>query len=195
MITSFVYVIVLVEPADARIHGDGNRIHSALRCEKVENSMTSNPGNGNGSGSLVRSEPLGHDYTLSECDLDPLQALVTGLEKCHSVTVRRSPSVCLTMIPAEDSLEQQKFFLGEALTTECEVSVDGRTGYGLCLGDEPVRAYCIAIVDALLYGGGSVPHELEAFLQEQSRIVSRRDQDEFDLILQTKVDFKLMEEE
>lgn len=148
-------------------------------------------GNSNGTGGAA----LGSDYTLCECDLEPLKGLVAELEQSHTVVVRRSPSVCLTMIPAEDSLEGQKFYLGEALATECEVAVDGTSGFGLCLGDEPVRAYCIAVVDALLHGGGPVLPEIEAFLDEQGQIVARRDRDEFDLVLQTQVNFKLMEEE
>ena len=138
---------------------------------------------------------LGYDYTLCECDLEPLRQLVSQLEQTYAVAVRKSPSVCLTMIPAEDSLEKQKFYLGEALTTECEVAVDEKPGFGLCLGDEPVRSYCIAVVDALLHGDGPAPPEIDAFFREQGPIVARRDQDEFDLVLQTQVDFKLMEEE
>ncbi len=137
---------------------------------------------------------LGSDYTLCECELEPLKLLVAQLEQLYTVSIRKHPSVCLTMIPAEDSLEQQKFYLGEALTTECEVLVDGHPGFGLCLGDEPVRAYSIAVVDALLHSGNAIPDKVETFLGEQSKIVARRDQDEFDLILQTQVDFKLMEE-
>ena len=148
----------------------------------------------NGNSNAGRSADLGHDYTLCECDLEPLKGLVSQLEQSHAVTVRRSPAVCLTMIPAEDSLEQQKFYLGEAVTTECEVVVDGLPGFGLCLGDEPVRAYCVAVVDALLQADRPLPKEIEAFLREQGELVARRDQAEFDLILQTQVDFKLMEE-
>lgn len=146
------------------------------------------------SGAQAKGDP-GFDYTLCECELEPLQQLVSRLEQSHSVAVRKAPSICLTMIPAEDSLEGQKFYLGEALTTECEVTVDGLDGFGLCLGDEPVRAYSIAVVDALLHGGGPVPQEIEAFLREQGERVARRDRDEYNLILQTQVDFKLMEEE
>jgi alpha-D-ribose 1-methylphosphonate 5-triphosphate synthase subunit PhnG len=138
---------------------------------------------------------LNSDYTLCECELEPLKQLVSRLEQVHQVEIRKSPSICLTMIPAEDSLEAQKFYLGEALTIECEVAVDGQPGFGLCLGEEPVRAYCIAVVDALLHGGEPVPSEAEAFLLEHGQRVARRDQDEFDLVLQTQVDFKLMEEE
>ncbi len=118
-----------------------------------------------------------------------------GLEATYQVTVSRPPLVCLTMIPAEDSLEKQKFFLGEALTTECEVLVEQQPGYGLCLGDEPVRTYCMAVVDAFVHGVSSTPAKIEAFLHQQQAVLARRQQEEFDLILQTQVDFKLMEEE
>jgi alpha-D-ribose 1-methylphosphonate 5-triphosphate synthase subunit PhnG len=144
--------------------------------------------------SAVERAELGSDYTLCECELEPLRQLVSELERSYPVSIRKHPSVCLTMIPAEDSLEQQKFYLGEALTTECEVVVDGHPGFGLCLGDEPVRAYSIAVVDALLHSGQPAPAAVEVFLREQGKMVARRDQDEFDLILQTQVDFKLMEE-
>ena len=134
------------------------------------------------------------DYIVCECGLEPLQRLVEQLESTCQVEVRKAPSICLTMIPAEDSLEAQPFFLGEALTSECEVSVDGAIGFGICLGEEPVRAYCIAVIDACRHGRTPCPPEISAFLLEQGKLVAQRDQDEFDLILQTQVDFKLMEE-
>lgn len=148
----------------------------------------------NGNSHAAGNAEMGFDYTLCECDLQPLQGLISEFERSCQITVRKPPSVCLTMIPAEDSLEQQKFYLGEALTTECEVAVDGLPGFGLCLGDEPVRAYCLAVADALLHSGRPIPDALQEFLRTQTQIVARRDQDEFDLILQTQVDFKLMEE-
>jgi phosphonate C-P lyase system protein PhnG len=148
-------------------------------------------GNSNGTSSVG----LGPDYTLCECDLEPLKQLVSRLEQSYQIEIRKNPSVCLAMIPAEDSLEKQKFYLGEALATECEVAVKGRPGFGLCLGEEPVRAYCLAVVDSLLHGDGPAPSEIDAFLVEHGQLVARRDQDEFDLILQTQVDFKLMEQE
>jgi phosphonate C-P lyase system protein PhnG len=135
-----------------------------------------------------------YDKTLCECDLEPLQRLVEQIEQQSTVQILKRPSVCLTMIPAEDSLERQKFYLGEALTTDCEVLVDGIPGYGLCLGDEAQRCYCIAVLDAQLNTGSEIPSWVEAFLKEQSAVVAHHEQDEYNLILQTQVDFKLMEE-
>jgi phosphonate C-P lyase system protein PhnG len=135
------------------------------------------------------------DYVLCECDIEPLSGLVSELEKKHAIAIVRQPTVCLTMIRAEDSLEKQEFYLGEALTTECEVSVDGAPGYGLCLGEEPMRGYCMAVLDALLQGQGECPAEVGQFLERERQTISARDEREFNLILRTHVDFKLMEEE
>lgn len=126
--------------------------------------------------------------------MEPLQSLVSRLEEGRDVTLVKPPATVLTMLAAEDSLEGQRFFLGEALTTECEVLVDGSTGFGLCLGDEPMRGYCLAVVDALS-GDGRCLAEIECFLAEHAEIVGRRERAEFNLILSTEVDFKLMEEE
>jgi alpha-D-ribose 1-methylphosphonate 5-triphosphate synthase subunit PhnG len=136
-----------------------------------------------------------NDYVLCECELEPLAALVSGLEQRHIVTMVKEPAVCLTMIRTEDSLEKQEFYLGEALTTECEVAVDGAPGYGVCLGDEPVRGYCLAVVDALLHRGEAPTEDIDRFLDQHRRLLAEREEQEVNLILRTQVDFKLMEEE
>jgi phosphonate C-P lyase system protein PhnG len=147
----------------------------------------------------IRVMPYDADYVLCECALEPLQELVSGIEQRHRISIVKDPSVCLTMIRAEDSLEKQEFYLGEALTTECEVAVDGAPGYGICLGEEPVRGYCLAVIDALLHdsngNGRSAPPEIEEFIERQGRIVSENQIREFNLTLRTQVDFKLMEQE
>jgi phosphonate C-P lyase system protein PhnG len=135
------------------------------------------------------------DYVLCECELAPFQHLVEALEQRHDVSIVKEPSVCLTMIRAEDSLESQEFYLGEALTTECEVSVDGSAGYGVCLGDEPVRGYCLAVVDALAHGGQPLDADIEAFIERQRALIAAKETEEFNLVLRTQVDFKLMEQE
>jgi phosphonate C-P lyase system protein PhnG len=136
-----------------------------------------------------------NDTVLCECDLPTLQRFVEELETRHEVKLIKAPGICLTMVRAEDSLEKQEFFLGEALTSECEVAVDGAPGYGLCLGEEPVRAYCIAVCDALLQGGREVPVALAEFVATEREKLSARETEEFNHILRTQVDFKLMEQD
>jgi phosphonate C-P lyase system protein PhnG len=136
-----------------------------------------------------------NDYVLGECDLDALRSLVLDLEARHDIAIVKEPTVCLTMIRAEDSLDRQEFYLGEALTTDCEVTVDRQAGYGLCLGDEPVRGYCLAVLDALLHGGAPADPAVGRFIERQRELIATREAEEFNLILRTHVDFKLMEEE
>ena len=138
------------------------------------------------------------DYVLCECDLEPLQDLVSQLELHHRITLVKEPAVCLTMIRAEDSLEKQEFYLGEALTTECEVTVDDQPGFGVCLGEEPVRGYCLAVIDALLDPArcqADVNPKIEEFIERHGGIVTDREKREFNLVLRSQVDFKLMEQE
>ena len=136
-----------------------------------------------------------NDYVLCECDLARLTDLVIGLEQTHSVQIIKAPAICLTMIRAEDSLDKQEFFLGEALTTECEVSVDGSIGCGVCLGEEPVRGYCLAVVDALINRGVPLAPEVEMFIETERVRLAAGEIEEFNHILSTHVDFKLMEQE
>ena len=139
--------------------------------------------------------PHDNDYVLCECDLGRLQELVAALERRHAVVTVKPPSVCLSMIRAEDSLEKQEFYLGEALTTDCEVSVNGSPGYGVCLGEEPVRGYCLAVLDALLHRENAGESEIADFIDRERKILVARETEEFNLILRTQVDFKFMEQE
>ena len=61
-----------------------------------------------------------HDTVLCESDLNALRLLVETLEPRYDITVLKSPGVCLTLIRAEDSLERQEFYLGEALTQHAQ---------------------------------------------------------------------------
>ena len=111
------------------------------------------------------------DYILCECPLEPLEAFVRELEPSYTVVIARPPALCTTMICAEDSVELQPFYLGEALLTETTLALNGQTGHGLCLGDEPVRSYCIAFIDAALLLGGAQASRIQGFLGEQGALL------------------------
>ncbi len=134
------------------------------------------------------------DYVLCEGALDRLIHLVEGLEPQYEIAVTSSPAICLTMLKAEDSVEHQPFFLGEALTTECEVAIQGITGFGVVLEDQPQRAYCLAVVDALEKIRDHNWPAIESFLQAEYAILVEQEAAAANRILQSTVDFKLMEE-
>ena len=134
------------------------------------------------------------DYILCECPLDNLRQLTDQLLTHYQPTLVKTPGICLTMIRAEDSVEKQEFYLGEALTTDCEVVINGHIGYGICLGDEPDRAYCMAVVEAALAQDDAQTTLIQDFLTAQATIIRQAEESEFAHIMRTKVDFKLMEQ-
>lgn len=69
------------------------------------------------------------------------------------------------MARVRETVDGEAFNLGEVLATDCEVSVGGRPGWGLILGDEPEKAICAAILDAALRG--AVPSEVASELREE----------------------------
>lgn len=134
------------------------------------------------------------DYILIEGDLHRIKDFVTQLEAKYTIEITKSPNICLTMIKAEDSLEHQPFYLGEALTTEAEVVINGVTGTGICLGDEPQRSYCLAVFDALIQLSDEHITEINDFLSAEYERILQEEKEEQHQILRTKVDFKLMEQ-
>ncbi|MEM9832716.1 MAG: phosphonate C-P lyase system protein PhnG [Bacteroidota bacterium] len=134
------------------------------------------------------------DYILVEGDLNRIKEFTATAEQQFTIKVTKPPTIALTMVRAQDSVEAQEFYLGEALMTEAEVVIDGITGIGLCLGDEPQRAYCMAVVDALLQGSSAFKQEIEQFLKQEEVAILRQEQQEQAQILRTQVDFKLMKQ-
>ncbi|MEM6830080.1 MAG: phosphonate C-P lyase system protein PhnG [Bacteroidota bacterium] len=134
------------------------------------------------------------DYVIIEGDLTRIKDFVTKMEAKYEVKVTKPPHICLTMIKAEDSLEHQPFYLGEALTTETEVVVNGLTGTGICIGDEPQRSYCLAVVDALVQLKDDHLPEVESFLSDEYEAILKKEKEEQHQVLRTQVDFKLMEQ-
>ena len=134
------------------------------------------------------------DYILVEGDLTRIKNFVLTLEEKYTIAITKPPSVCLTMIRAHDSVEYQEFYLGEALTTEIEVIINNNAGSGICLGDEPERAYCIAVMDALIRLNDDHYPIIQNFLMEEEKKIKEKELEEQSKILKTKVDFKLMEE-
>ena len=138
---------------------------------------------------------MNQDYILCECSLSALENFLTELEKNFKVIVAKSPSICMTMVKAEDSVESQPFYLGEVLTTECQLLVNDKIGYGICIGDEPVRAYCIAFFDAIVGIENEFLPKINQFLKEQFTDIELTQKIEHNHILRTKVDFKIMEQD
>ena len=136
------------------------------------------------------------DEVLCDCSNDRLVEFITKHESNLSIEIVIAPKLGMTMVQAEDSIDFQPFYLGEVLITECQISVNGQLGYGYCMGDAPQRAYCIAIIDALLHS--EVPtllKEVEHFIAAEKELLLQQKLEEYNQVLKTKVDFKIMEQD
>ena len=139
---------------------------------------------------------MNNDEVLTECPNDNLVQFITDIESGLDIQMVIAPKLCMTMVQAEDSIDFQPFYLGEVLITECQVTVNGELGYGYCMGDAPQRAYSIAIIDALLH----IPEhrlqtEIHLFIEKEKAILTKSRLEEYNQILKTKVDFKIMEQD
>ena len=136
------------------------------------------------------------DAVLCECENEALVQLVSNLESKLLVEIVIAPKLGMTMVQAEDSIDFQPFYLGEVLITECQVSVNGQLGYGYCMGDAPQRAYSIAIIDAIMHTECHPKQsDVHVFIEIEKAKLLKQQLEEYNQVLKTKVDFKIMEQD
>lgn len=134
------------------------------------------------------------DYISIEGDLNRIKSFVEYLEKKYEIKITKKPTIGLTMVKANDSVEYQEFYLGEVLITEAEVSVNDKVGVGICIGDEPIRCYCQAVIDAVVQLKDENYDKVDSFLKKETDFIINKEKEENYEILKTKVNFKLMEQ-
>lgn len=88
-------------------------------------------------------------YILAHTKIDKLEKEVEKLEKLYKISKVKEPEMGLAMIKVKDGVYKENFYIGELLITECSVHVEGILGMGIVQGDEPKRAYLMAVIDAV----------------------------------------------
>lgn len=120
-------------------------------------------------------------------------ALANEIKGRYSVAVMDEPNHGLVMVKVRETAQKSLFYLGEVLVTECKVQIEGAVGIGIVKGDEPEKAYDLAVIDGAY---AARLEETEAWtallLSEGERLAAKR-QDEQTSVLRTKVDFETMD--
>lgn len=130
---------------------------------------------------------------LAAGDLAVWQVLAENIAAGYEIKVLQEPETCMTMMQAVDSVGCTPFYAGEVLMTEAVVSINAVMGFGFVLEDEPVRALCMAIIDAAL--GAHIKEEREirqCISAEEARLIELQRR-EISLVAATKVRFAIME--
>ncbi|MCL1632159.1 phosphonate C-P lyase system protein PhnG [Sporolactobacillus sp. CPB3-1] len=132
--------------------------------------------------------------TMSACSLPLLEQIAQQITQEQQVQVEREPQTSLIMAKAKDSVSSQPFYLGEVLVTECTISVNQKLGIGIVVGEKPLRAYCMAIIDAALNAGVPVLDRWGDRLRAEKQQLQKEHALEYARCAQSQVHFDTMEE-
>ena len=130
---------------------------------------------------------------LAETRPDVVARLATQVEAMVNIEVTRSPSQGLLLAMVEDSVEGNPFHPAEILASTCEVRLNGRLGYGICLGGDLARAKNAAVVDAALQADLPLRQEILEVLAEERRWLRAIRHEEREIVQATRVRFDTME--
>ena len=125
--------------------------------------------------------------TVEKVDRKILQILAKA-----SVSIRREPTTGLVMMTVTDGAGMD-FHLGEVLVTEAEVEYEGKVGYAMVVGNNPVKALVRAGVSAIMESADS-PYKvrLYKYLVQQAKKISTTENIAEALSASTKVNFESM---
>ncbi|MDD9266744.1 phosphonate C-P lyase system protein PhnG [Paenibacillus sp. MAHUQ-63] len=130
---------------------------------------------------------------LVDGSLNLAAALAGEIKSSYPVALIEEPNHGLVMVRVRETAKMSLFYLGEVLVTECKVRVEGALGIGIVKGDEPEKAYDLAVIDAA-YAAGLV--ETAAWfgrLQAEGQRIAADRHARHMQVLQTKVDFETMD--
>lgn len=134
-------------------------------------------------------EPTHHLSTLSRADADSVkffaEALIPSLEPIQVLRNRTG----LVMLPMEETVRGEVFYLGEVLVAEALVEACGATGYGACLGRDLEQALALALIDAA-YSAEIERPRIAAFVAAQTALLADADAQLLQQVARTKVDLE-----
>ena len=130
---------------------------------------------------------------MAEGNLSVWEDLAEMIATKHEIKVLRQPETCMAMMPAIDSVGHTPFYVGEVLMTEAVVSISGASGFGFVMEDDPVRALCIAIIDAALTAKVAEETEIQLIIAAEQAYVINRQRHEEKLVAATRVHFAIKE--
>lgn len=87
---------------------------------------------------------------LARAPIDLLRQAFAERRENHVARAHVGPEVCLLQLRVKAPATGTPFHLGEATVTRCVVSVCGRRGYAVVLGNDPERSELAAFFDGLL---------------------------------------------
>lgn len=119
--------------------------------------------------------------------------LAKEIGDCYEIDIVEQPNHGLVMVQVRETAQKSLFYLGEVLVTECKVRIAGQIGIGLIKGDEPEKAYELAVIDAAYTAQLKETAEWSDRLYMAYEQLQQAYADEHAQVLRTKVDFETMD--
>lgn len=124
---------------------------------------------------------------------DIASALAGEIKSRYDIEMMEDPNHGLVMVRVRETAQKSLFYLGEVLVTECKVRISGKMGVGIVKGDEPGKAYDLAVIDAAYAAGLEETAAWSAILQAEISCLENERAAYQAQVLRTKVDFETMD--
>lgn len=129
---------------------------------------------------------------LSKADRDCVMELSNKIMTKHQVVIIKSPEKALAMIKMREPVKESLFYIGEVIVTEATVSVDGKNGMAVAMGDDFEKTLAMAVIDAAC--NADVFFDYDILLQLEKKQIDREEKKNA-IFKKTMVDFHAMDTE
>lgn len=113
--------------------------------------------------------------------------------KKYNVIVVEESNDGVVMVKLREKAKSSLFYLGEVLITECKVMINGSLGIGIIKGNEPERAYHLAVIDAAYNANLPETEAWENGLKHTEEVIVQANKVFTNKVLKTKVNFETMD--
>lgn len=113
------------------------------------------------------------------------------LEVAGDVEVLTGPRAATMLVEMTESVQEQRFYLGEVVVSQASVSVQGSRGDALVIGRDLERALAVAVCDAAA-DAGVLAEEVAALVQRSESAAAAARRHESATVAATKVSFEVI---
>lgn len=131
--------------------------------------------------------------TLINSSSNLAAVLADEIKGRYVIDLMEEPNHGLVMVKVRETAKKSLFYLGEVLVTECKVQIAGKMGVGLIKGDEPEKAYDLAVIDAAYAAELVETAAWPAKLNMEHDLLKQAYAAEHAKVMRTKVDFETMD--
>jgi alpha-D-ribose 1-methylphosphonate 5-triphosphate synthase subunit PhnG len=133
-------------------------------------------------------------HVLSLSDSQQVQAIaeqILGQYPTEAVTMISGPKLAMVQLRMQESVANSAFNAGEILVTEVRLELNGIFGFGMIIGDDPLHATALAVIDAALRNPDISHTDIHAAIATLTQQLHDRHIEQFAASASTKVDFDI----